>query len=130
MPSDDRPEHLFNTRAAAEAASAASQVEAWAPPPFEDEYYNDEERYALACVKHEHAVRRLREAFPEVDPCPLAGTSRHNTRACPCGRGVLARWPWVVQTAQLGFCACAMANWELTCWRQEWLAHVGRDLPF
>jgi len=44
VPSDDRPEHLFNTRAAAEAASAASQVEAWAPPPFEDEYYNDEER--------------------------------------------------------------------------------------
>ena len=129
VPSDDRPEHLFNTRVAAEAASAASMVEAWEPPPYEDEYYCDEERYALACVKHEHAIRRLREAFADVDPCPLARASRHATRPCPCGRGVLARWPWVVQTAQLGFCACDMASWELTCWRSDWLSVVGRDLP-
>jgi hypothetical protein len=26
-----------------------------------------------------------------------------------------------VQTAQLGFCACYMASWELTCWRSDWL---------
>lgn len=129
VPSDERPAHLFNTRDAAVAASAASMVEAFEPPPYEDEYYIDEERYALWCVKHEHAVRRLREAFPEVDPCPMARASRHDTRPCPCGRGVLARWPWVVQTAQLGFCACGMAGWELTCWRSEWLGDVGRDLP-
>jgi len=130
VPSDERPAHLFNTRVAAEAVSAASQVESWAPPPYEDEYYMDEERYAVACVKHEHAVRRLREAFPEVDSCPVTCTARRrDTRSCPCGRGVLARWPWVVQTAQLGFCACDMASWELTCWRSDWLAVVGRDLP-
>ena len=34
----------------------------------------------------------------------------------------LAMWPWVVQTAQLGFCDCNMAGWELTCWRCEWIA--------
>ena len=130
VPSDDRPEHLFNTRVAAEAASTASQVEASAPPPPEDEYgYFDAEHYELACLKHQHALRRLREAFPEVDPCPLVRASLHETRPCPCGRGVLARWPWVAQTAQLGFCACDMASWELTCWRYEWLALVGRDLP-
>ena len=59
MSSDDRPAHLFHTRVAAEAASAAAQVEAWAPPPYGDEwlaaYYIDEERYDMACVKHKHA---------------------------------------------------------------------------
>ena len=25
----------------------------------------------------------------------------------------LAIWPWVVQTAELGFCECIMAQWEL-----------------
>ena len=28
---------------------------------------------------------------------------QHHTRPCPCGLGALAMWPWVVQTAQLGF---------------------------
>ena len=39
-----------------------------------------------------------------------------------CGRGALAMWPWVVQTAQQGFCECDMASWERTCWRCEWIA--------
>jgi hypothetical protein len=43
------------------------------------------------------------------------------TRPCPCGGGVLPKWPWVVQTAGLGFCGCDMAGWELTCWRAEWI---------
>ena len=133
MPSDERPPHLFLTRIAAEAVSAASQVEAWAPPPYEDEYYNDEERYDLACVKHKHAVRQLREAFPEIGTCPsLAHASQHETRPCPCGRGVLARWPWVVHGAQLGFCdhrECCMARWELNCWRWEWISRLHGDLP-
>ena len=134
VPSDDRPQHLFASREAAEAASAAAQVEAWAPPPFEDEYYNGEERYDLACVKHKHAVRQLLTAFPEVTACFMAHASQHETKQCPCGRGVLARWPWVVHTAQLGFCdarECGMASWELTCWRSEWIVDGAgrRDLP-
>ena len=30
---------------------------------------------------------------------------------------------------QLGFCGCYVACWELMCWRSEWLALVGCDLP-
>jgi len=123
VPSDDRPQHLFCSREAAEAAGAASQVERFEPPPYDDEHYKDKERYELALVNHKQALRRLRKSFPDVEVCPLAHTShtQHQTRPCPCGRGVLARWPWVVQTAQLGFCGCKMAGWELTCWRIEWV---------
>ena len=46
------------------------------------------------------------------------------------GRGVLAQWPWVVQTAQLGFCDCGMASWELTCWRCEWIGAGAPDLAW
>ena len=133
VPSDERPAHLFLTRVAAEAASAAAQVESFGPPSPDDEYgYFDEEWYDSWCVKHTHAVRRLREAFPEVAPCPIAHASQHETRPCPCGHGLLARWPWVVQTAALGFCGareCGMASWEHTCWRWEWIAPVDGKLP-
>ena len=43
------------------------------------------------------------------------------TRPCPCGRGALAKWPWVVQQDHLGFCDCWMASWEIQCWRSEWI---------
>ena len=121
VPSDHRPGHLFNSRQAAEAAGLAARVERFAPRPDEDgeDEYHEEELYELACVKHKHAMRRLHAAFPEL----AAGTSsEHHTRPCPCGRRPLAVWPWVVQTAQLGFCECHMAGWEQTCWRSEWIA--------
>ena len=81
-------------------------------------------------AKHKHALRRLQQSLPEVDPRPvgIANASQHQTRPCPCGRGVLARWPWVAQTAQLGFCDCGMAGWELTCWRCEWIGAGAPDL--
>ena len=133
VPSDHRPANLFNSREAAEAAGAAARVELLAPPlPDEEEYgeddYNpmwdfDEDEYEVACLKHKQKVRRLREAFPE------AGTE-HHTRPCPCGRGALAVWPWVVQTAQLGFCECGMASWERTCWRSEWIAAGAPNLAW
>ena len=117
VPSDQRPPHLLRSREAAEAASAASQVEESAfDERFDDDFWN-EERYDLACVKHAHALRRLRRAFPEF-------SEERQTRPCPCGRGELAMWPWVAHTAQAGFCdhrACSMARWELTCWRSEWI---------
>ena len=117
VPSDHRPAHLFNSREAAEAAGMAARVEMFEPPAEgDDEYYYGEEQYEVACVKHKHAMRRLREAFPEV-----SGEESHR-RPCPCGRGALAMWPWVVQTAQQGFCECDMASWERTCWRSEWIA--------
>ena len=117
VPSDHRPAHLFNSRQASEAAGLAARVERFEPPADDnDEYYCDEECYEVACVKHKHAMRRLREAFPEV-----SGEESHR-RPCPCGRGALAMWPWVVQTAQQSFCECDMASWERTCWRSEWIA--------
>ena len=120
VPSDHRPAHLFNSREAAEAAGAASRVEDAARYPDEDgedDEFNEEE-YEVRCVKHKHAMRRLREAFPEVTDEPP------HTRPCPCGRGALAMWPWVVHTVQGGFCdwrECVMARWELTNWRCEWI---------
>ena len=118
VPSDHRPANLFNSREAAEASGAAGYAERVGPRPDEDgvDEYFCEETYEVACVKHKHALCRLRAAFPEVDG------EDHLTRPCPCGRGSLAVWPWVVQTKQLGFCDCDMACWELTCWRGEWIA--------
>ena len=113
VPSDHRPARLFNSLEAAEAAGAASQVTV--AERRLDDCGGEEERYDVACVKHKHALRRLRASFPEID-------ETHHMRPCPCGRGSLAMWPWVVQTAQLGFCECSMARWELTCWRSEWIA--------
>ena len=90
----------------------------------------DEEQYDTACVKHKHAIRRLQHAHHEVGPCSVAHASQHDTRPCPCGRGVLARWPWVAQTAQMGFCDCGMAGWERTCWRSEWIGAGAPDLAW
>lgn len=133
VPSDRRPARLFNSREAAEAAGAASRVEDLAPPPPDDEEYGEddhnpmwdfnEDEYEVACLKHRQKLRRLREAFPEAG-------EEHHTRPCPCGRGALAMWPWVVQTAQLGFCECNMARWELTCWRCEWIAAGAPNLAW
>ena len=133
VPSDHRPALLFNSREAAEAAGAAALVERRAPPPPDDEEYGeddynpmwdfDEDEYDVACLRHKQKLRRLRESFPEAD-------EEHHTRPCPCGRGALAVWPWVVQTAQLGFCECWMACWERTCWRSEWIAAGAPDLAW
>ena len=101
VPSDNRPGHLFNSREAADAAGAAARVEYMAPWPDdgEDEDFCpwpvDEEAFEIAWVEHKHALRRLRESFPEVG-------EEHHTRPCPCGRGALAVWPWVVADGATG----------------------------
>ena len=61
---------------------------------------------------------------------PRAVDETHHTRPCPCGRGALTMWPWVVQTAQLGFCQCPMADWERICWRSEWIEAGYPNLPY
>ena len=132
--SDFRPEHLIKSPLAAKAAIAANEVEfRCKPPDFDDENderHYDEERDEIARVKYKHALRRLFESFPELDPCPmLAHASQHCTRPCPCGRGVLARWPWVVQDEERGFCACSMGGWELICWRGEWEEAARKAIP-
>jgi hypothetical protein len=129
VPSDLRPQHLFNAKEAAEAMVAAMRVEQFQPSSDGfDSDDPDEEHYEKACSSHKFALRRLLRAFPEVAPCPTssAAASEHETRPCPCGHGVLAQWPWVVQTGQQGFCNCRKADWELICWRSEWEQAVGR----
>ena len=114
VPSDHRPGHLFaSSSEAARAAMTAERVEETSPRGEDDDDFNEEE-FEVAQVRHKHALRRLHEAFPEVV------ADEHHRRPCPCGRGALAMWPWVVQTPELGFCDCWMAGWELTCWRMEW----------
>ena len=112
--SDHRPAHLHrHSSLAAKAAICAERVEETAPgPDDEDDDFNEEE-HEVALVRYKHAFRRLRESFPEVD-------EEHGRRLCPCGHGALPMWPWVVQTAGLGYCECDMARWERICWRSEW----------
>ena len=128
VPSDCRPQHLFNSRVAAEAVFAALCVE-WAHPSPDgfDSGDPDEERYENACVKHKFAVRRLLQEFPEVAPCPLsANASECDTRPCPCGRGVLAKCGrgWCRPNSRGYVIAVSMSAWELNTWRGEW-EHAG-----
>ena len=83
---------------------AAYQLEDLKPDNFENDF--EEEDYEVASVKYKFAIRRLLQEFPELAPFLIvAPASEHDTRPCPCGRGVLAKWPWVVQNDWLGFCA-------------------------
>ena len=97
----------------------------------------------MARVKYVHALRRLAAAFPELKiPAELhAGVdaSGQETRPCPCGAGLLPRWPWVLQTVSLGFCPSSEVDWrkstndkatadrsgrhslEVQMWRSEWI---------
>ena len=77
MPSDFRPPHLFGSKEAAEAAGAAERLEAESLPPDVDldrdvdwEVTYDEDADELARLKYKQAMRRLLQAFPELDPCP------------------------------------------------------------
>ena len=119
VPSDHRPTHLFTSREAAEAAGVAERVEFLRMRPDEDgeDEEFDDEAYELVCVKHKHALRRLHASHQLAE--------EHHTRPCPCGHGALAMWPWVVQTAALGFCECEMASLERICWRSEWIKAAG-----
>jgi hypothetical protein len=115
--------------AAANAVGKAARVEMFMMPADYDEvrdnYSYDEELDEIARLEYKYAMRQLLDQGVCPDPCPMfAHASQHHTRPCPCGHGVLARWPWVVQTATLGFCDCRMAEWELVCLRGEWAGGI------
>ena len=99
VPSDERPQHLFVSREAAEAAGAANtlqwQVAILAFEEPEDQSDRDIEEEALARVKYTHALLRLQKAFPELELGATGPVER--TRLCPCGNGRLARWPWMLE---------------------------------
>ena len=151
IPSDERPEKLFGSEVVAKATAAASVLERNWPQepdpriPPEDrtiiepwEEVEREENEEMARVQYKFALRRLAEAFPELElPAKLYEWLRASevpTRPCPCGAGQLAQWPWMLQTASLGFCPGAVAEtesgykhicgrhiWEKMCWRNEWV---------
>ena len=140
IPSDERPDKVFGSEQAAKATAACAWLERTLPRPTEDsdeeEDEGREEREEVARVRYKHALRKLAEAFPELElPAGLyAGlhASEQVTRPCPCGAGRLARWPWVLQTKALGFCPGAVVaedpdspdgrhDWEDICWRGEWI---------
>ena len=158
IPSDERPANIFGSEEAARAAAAASYMEQQLPDEHineegeveEDEYHN-EEAEEMARVRYKHALRRLASAFPELDVdvarlCAGLPATEQNTRPCPCGAGVLARWPWVVHSMRLGFCPgtlvpnrcgigmhkCGRCSWEFVCWRSEWVNAwpKGRDIAY
>ena len=135
----ERPDAVYGSVLAAKAVAAAHILEKYLPPGDPEE---DEER-EVARVKYMYALRRLAAEFPELKiPAGLhAGVdaSRQETRPCPCGAGLLPRWPWVFQTVSLGFCPSndvdwskstddkATADrtdkhfWEMCTWRSEWI---------
>ena len=148
-PSDERPDAVFGSILAAKAVAAAHILEKHLPRgDFEEsDYYEEdeerEEREEVARVKYMHALRRLAAEFPELKiPAGLhAGVdaSGQETRPCPCGAGLLPRWPWVLQTVSLGFCPSNDIDWskstddkatadaedvhfrELCTWRSVWI---------
>ena len=140
--SDERPPLVFGSEEAALAVHAARWLEDRLPEQFvgDEGAYNEEEE-DVARVRYRHALRRLAAAFPDLEvPVPelCAGLQAdlQCTRPCPCGAGLLAKWPWVLQTPQLGFCpggewdielddeevtTQSRHDWESISWRSEWI---------
>ena len=140
--SDHRPPKVFGSEEAALAVAAVRTLEERLPESrtFDgDEGLYNEEEEDVARVRYRHALQRLAKAFPELEvPVPelCAGlqADQQCTRPCPCGAGHLAKWPWVLQTPQLGFCpggewgeddeevtTQGKHDWEVISWRHEWV---------
>ena len=72
----------MSSKLCAEAVCAARRIEMFMPMEGIDPYEadRDAEQYEITYPKLKWALRRLHEAFPEVDPCPmLAHASQHHT---------------------------------------------------
>ena len=138
--SDQRPPQVFGSKEAALAAAAARELERLLPENFvgDEGAYNEEDE-DLARARYKHALRKLAKAFPELEVlvpelCAGLQADQQCTRPCPCGAGHLAKWPWVLQTPQLGFCpggewgeddeevtTQGKHDWEVISWRHEWV---------
>ena len=138
--SDQRPPQVFGSKEAALAAAAARELERLLPENFvgDEGAYNEEDE-DLARARYKHALRKLAKAFPELEVlvpelCAGLQANQQCTRPCPCGAGHLAKWPWVLQTPQLGFCpggewgedddevtTQGKHDWEVISWRHEWV---------
>ena len=153
VPSDERPDKLFGSEEAARATALAHNLMSTRENiielqnGMEKESIWDEEQLleaeaAVLQVHYKHAVRILAEAFPELElsvaeVCAGIHASEQPTRPCPCGGGKLARWPWMLQTVDLGFCPnarsgapspdgsgapfCQKHGKEIIMWVYEWV---------
>ena len=145
--SDQRPPQVFGSKEAALAAAAARELERLLPEDFvgDEGAYNEEDE-DLARARYKHALRKLAKAFPELEVlvpelCAGLQANQQCTRPCPCGAGLLAKWPWVLQTPQLGFCpggewgedddevtTQGKHDWEVISWRTSGSWHALRPV--
>jgi hypothetical protein len=145
--SDQRPPQVFGSKEAALAAAAARELERLLPENFvgDEGAYNEEDE-DLARARYKHALRKLAKAFPELEVlvpelCAGLQANQQCTRPCPCGAGLLAKWPWVLQTPQLGFCpggewgedddevtTQGKHDWEVISWRTSGSWHALRPV--
>ena len=145
--SDQRPPQVFGSKEAALAAAAARELERLLPENFvgDEGAYNEEDE-DLARARYKHALRKLAKAFPELEVlvpelCAGLQANQQCTRPCPCGAGLLAKWPWVLQTPQLGFCpggewgedddevtTQGKHDWEVISWRTSGSWHARRPV--
>ena len=145
--SDQRPPQVFGSKEAALAAAAARELERLLPENFvgDEGAYNEEDE-DLARARYKHALRKLAKAFPELEVlvpelCAGLQANQQCTRPCPCGAGHLAKWPWVLQTPQLGFCpggewgedddevtTQGKHDWEVISWRTSGSWHALRPV--
>ena len=145
--SDQRPPQVFGSKEAALAAAAARELERLLPENFvgDEGAYNEEDE-DLARARYKHALRKLAKAFPELEVlvpelCAGLQADQQCTRPCPCGAGHLAKWPWVLQTPQLGFCpggewgedddevtTQGKHDWEVISWRTSGSWHALRPV--
>ena len=122
--SDQRPPQVFGSKEAALAAAAARELERLLPENFvgDEGAYNEEDE-DLARARYKHALRKLAKAFPELEVlvpelCAGLQANQQCTRPCPCGAGLLAKWPWAP-------CEMAMGAANPTAWVLPWRG-VGR----
>ena len=109
---------LESCREVAVAIRAAVQLERYIDEEPDDVGFFDYEERDVALVRYKHALHKLhvaladcKEGLPEVTP-KLLKASQHNSEPCSCGQGRRGSWPWMVQTAGLGFCQSEVCVYE------------------
>ena len=74
----------------------------------------EEEKEVLA-VRYKHTLRQLKAAFPTENCDWDEDGACKRDRRCPCGRGRLAGWPWVLQI-DARLCKCGRGLQERWAW--------------
>ena len=98
------------------------EIELWEKEDRKDHEETAKPQYKIA-------LRKLAEAFTELELRAGLHEGLHaheqRTRPCPCGAGQLARWPWALQPASLGFCPGRGSFGKLP---HLWPAQLGKAL--